>query len=860
MAFEYLRRKMKAIIWLVTILFVGSIFFIAGGSLCIKQQTEDRMRRIQEKELQERQSEVKPRRGKDELDPAAKSVVARVRFGDKESTVLEGELNERLNLAARQSPMLKGITPKQMKGLFGPSQLEELLNMRLAELAAESAKIDVSDVQKACEKELENEEVVRRLAQYGLDKRQYVTERVRSARVKRIIDQVTEGQPVSETRVKEYYEMKKDEFRDPTSKAIKPLETVRKSIETILRADIREESITDYYNRHKDRWRMPDRVKVLHLAINPAVERHAKALSISPEEITTYYNQNKTSFLGESRVVLRHIFFDPASDQYRKTATPSEADLTKFYEAHKSDYDKAERIWVSRILLKIPSGSKNAEEKKIEERAKQFLGQLQKGASFESLAKASSDDKASGPKGGDMGPVEAGQMSPPFDKAAFALKEGELSSVVRDEEGFQILKVTKKEAKRVLPYAEVTAEVSKRFIEDRAQKLCEEDARSVARELAALPKDFEIVAKTKSQAPSKERGGDLGELYLGENKKNRAVDEVGSYGYMDESIQKAVQGLTPGKISDVVKTAKGYHVLKLEKNVPAEPKALEDVRSEIAETLKSTKLDREASRIAREVTARLKAGDPFPSILRDLTDSKDTAGVWNEVILDADEKQPLDANALSDFDASGKLPEPVIAALSALQEGEISEPVNVEKKTHFFQLLQRLPAKYRPIDDEIRKEIRFALNPVVPQPDVEKYFGEHKAEYAPRPVSSTEWIEFPDKESAQEALGRIKEDPKVFDEFPKKSFTGEIRNPELRNVVAKLKAGQISTEVSSVNRRFVIARLVRQDAPTEITLDKVEKQVREQLLQERKEELYKRWLSELKNQAHITKYPLSPSL
>jgi len=75
------------------------------------------------------------------------------------------------------------------------------------------------------------------------------------------------------------------------------------------------------------------------------------------------------------------------------------------------------------------------------QKAEEVLAAVKKGdKSFAELAEEYSED-ASGINGGDLGYFTAGQMLPEFEKAAFALKAGETSDIVKTQFGYHIIKV-----------------------------------------------------------------------------------------------------------------------------------------------------------------------------------------------------------------------------------------------------------------------------------------------------------------------------------------------------------------------------------------------------------------------------------
>jgi foldase protein PrsA len=95
--------------------------------------------------------------------------------------------------------------------------------------------------------------------------------------------------------------------------------------------------------------------------------------------------------------------------------------------------DDLREIRARHILLNEGPGAKA--------KAEELLAQAKKGGNFASLAAKYSDDKVSAAKGGDLGYFTVGMMVPEFEKAAFALKPGEISGIVKTEYGYHIIRV-----------------------------------------------------------------------------------------------------------------------------------------------------------------------------------------------------------------------------------------------------------------------------------------------------------------------------------------------------------------------------------------------------------------------------------
>lgn len=136
----------------------------------------------------------------------------------------------------------------------------------------------------------------------------------------------------------------------------------------------------------------------------------------------------------------------------------SDEDMKKFYEQNKDKFKSGEQIKASHILVKT------------EKEAKDVLAKLKSGGNFEELAKKNSVDSSSA-KGGDLGWFGKGSMVPAFEKAALALKEGQISDVVKSDFGFHIIKLTGKRAAGIRPFEEVKEQIKGAILPTKQQEV-----------------------------------------------------------------------------------------------------------------------------------------------------------------------------------------------------------------------------------------------------------------------------------------------------------------------------------------------------------------------------------------------------
>lgn len=140
--------------------------------------------------------------------------------------------------------------------------------------------------------------------------------------------------------------------------------------------------------------------------------------------------------------------------KFVKTISVPEKDVKAYYNAHTKMFHRPEEVRASHILIKVDPKADEKTKMKARKDLEGIKKKLLKGEDFAVLARKYSQGPSAA-KGGDLGYFRRGQMVPPFEKAAFALKPGEVSDIVVTRFGYHLIKVTDRKPGKTLSYAEI---------------------------------------------------------------------------------------------------------------------------------------------------------------------------------------------------------------------------------------------------------------------------------------------------------------------------------------------------------------------------------------------------------------------
>ncbi len=181
-------------------------------------------------------------------------------------------------------------------------------------------------------------------------------------------------------------------------------------------------------------------------------------------------------FAAATQKILEEVGKTPATD----------ADAKKYYDEHQEIFRVPAAIRASHILIRSDKDMPKKDQDAAQKKAEELLREIELGnVTFEEAAKNNSAD-GSRSRGGDLGFFTKGQMVPPFEKAAFALKKGQMTAKpVKSEFGWHIIKVTDTRDASIRAFNDVKDDI-------KADLLRERQLEAVKKEREALRAKYDV--------------------------------------------------------------------------------------------------------------------------------------------------------------------------------------------------------------------------------------------------------------------------------------------------------------------------------------------------------------------------------
>ncbi len=132
----------------------------------------------------------------------------------------------------------------------------------------------------------------------------------------------------------------------------------------------------------------------------------------------------------------------------------TDEDVRRFYDVNQAKFRKDTQLRASHILCGVGANASAEEKQKAKRKAADLLKKVKGGADFAKLAKENSSCPSK-TQGGDLGFFGRGEMVPPFEQAAYALKPGQVSDVVESKYGYHIIKLTDTKKPEIIKFEDV---------------------------------------------------------------------------------------------------------------------------------------------------------------------------------------------------------------------------------------------------------------------------------------------------------------------------------------------------------------------------------------------------------------------
>jgi peptidyl-prolyl cis-trans isomerase D len=293
-----------------------------------------------------------------------------------------------------------------------------------------------------------------------------------------------------------------------------------------------------------------------------------KGVTTTDADLTAQFNASPDAYKIPEKRRVRYIAID--AEHLRASMTATQQEIEAKYQQNAKTYSTPEQVRASHILLKT-EGKDDATVKKA---AEDILKKVKAGGDFAALAKQYSEDEGSKANGGDLDYNGRGVMYKEFEDAAWALKPGEISGLVKTQAGYHIIKMVDKKAAVTKTIADVRPQLEDQVKLEKAQAEAAKLAQQITPEIKG-PDDLDRVAKAHGWTV-----GDSG-LFTRE-------EPLAGMGFAPAVANQAF-ALEQGKVAGPLQTTNGFAFIALAEIKPSYLPKLDEVKEKVRQDVVKTK-------------------------------------------------------------------------------------------------------------------------------------------------------------------------------------------------------------------------------------------------------------------------------
>ena len=285
------------------------------------------------------------------------------------------------------------------------------------------------------------------------------------------------------------------------------------------------------------------------------------------------------------------------------TIEVTDDEIRNYYREHQDDLSRPAVVNMSYIA--VPRIITHADTMLALERAMAVRQEILDGAPFEEIARRESADTASGNQGGELGEWTRGDMTQPFDSAAFTMPINTVSEPVVTDFGYHIIEITSRsgdtaEGRHILIPIEI-AGVHRDELDAKADSL--EILGAERLDPAALDTAARALGLLVGQTGPVQKGT---RLQLG----TRVIPDASVWAFRAEE----------GEVSPVIETSEAYFLFRVDSMTPegVPPLSDADVTRAIGQEVRQAKKWTAARTLADDYLARVDAGGTMSEVADDM--------------------------------------------------------------------------------------------------------------------------------------------------------------------------------------------------------------------------------------------------
>ena len=319
-------------------------------------------------------------------------------------------------------------------------------------------------------------------------------------------------------------------------------------------------------------------------------------VTVTDADIAAAFEKSKERYrIGEKRKIKYALL---NVEKVRQTIVVPETEIAAFYQQNLSQYQTPGQARASHILFKL----EGKDEKAVQAAAEDVLKKAKApGADFAALAKQYSEDESNSANGGDLDYFGRGRMVAEFEQAAFAMKNGEISNLVKTAFGFHIIKMVDNKPESTRPLAEVRTEIEDQLKWQKAQAEAEKIAKTLESTIKT-PADLDRVAKERSMEVT-----ETGLILLAE-----PIVGVGS----QPELSGRLFGMKEGDVTPAMRVSTGWVFGTVTGRQDAYVPQLDEVKTRVTEDVKQEKATEMAKQRAVAIATELKTAKDFAAAVK----------------------------------------------------------------------------------------------------------------------------------------------------------------------------------------------------------------------------------------------------